>query len=163
MNTGSQYKVIILAFSVAAILTVFSGCVNGQDEENKVTTVSATVEEISQEETSTLDLTDMKTDQVWEYEVKDLETNHRYPVCDFELVQGETIITIVSCQWDVGSNLRIGIQGENGVEKSLDASKGTLSHVSPDFSTMPSGEYTLYVENLSENKISSVNLTCTID
>lgn len=121
------------------------------------------MEKISAEETSTLDLRDMKTDQVWEYAVKDLKTNHRYPVCDFELVQGETIITIVSCQWDVGSNQRIGIQGENGVEKSLDASKGTQSHVSPDFSTMPSGEYTLYVENMSEDKISSINLTCTID
>lgn len=163
MNPGNQHKVIVLAFTVAVILTVFSGCVNDQDEANEVTTVRATVENISPEETSTLDLADMKADQVWEYEARDLETNRCYPVCDFELVQGETIITIVSCQWDVGSKLRIGIQGENGVEKSLDASKGTLSHVSPEFSTMPSGEYTLYVENMSEDKISSVNLTCTID
>ena len=163
MNTGNQHKVIVLAFTVTVILAVFSGCVNDQDEANEVTLVSATVENISPEETSTLDLTDMKADQVWEYEVRDLETNCRYPVCDFELVQGETIITIVSCKWDVGSNLRIGIQGENGVEKSLDASKGALSRVSPDFSTMPSGEYTLYIENMSEDKISSVNLTSTID
>ena len=95
--------------------------------------------------------------------MKDLEKNHCYPVCDFELVQNETIVTIYNCQWDMMSNLRIGVKGQNGVETSFDASNGSLSNVVPYFEYLPSGEYTLYVENIGDDKISSVSLCYSID
>ena len=156
-------KVIFLTAIVASALVTIPGCMNSRNENSDVSFVGATEESISLEKSTTPETIGLESDLVLNYEVKDLEKNQSYPVCDFELVQNETVVTIYNCQWDRMSNLRIGVKGQNGVETSLDASNGSLTNVVPYFEYLPSGEYTLYVENIGDDKISSVSLCYSID
>lgn len=156
-------KMIFSTVIVVLSLVMVPGCTNNRGEDGDASIVAATLEPISQEESTTLGIIDSESDKISKYEMKDLEKNHCYPVCDFDLVQNETTITIISCQWDSMSNLRIGIKGQNGVETSFDTSNGLLSILVPNFEYLPSGKYTLYVENIDDERISSVSLYYSIN
>ncbi len=156
-------KMIFLTVAVILSLLIIPGCTSNQNEYSDVGIVIATALPSSSEESTAQEEVNFESDLISEYEIKDLEKESLYSVCDFELVQNKTVITIISCQWDATSNLRIGIKGKNGIEASFDTSRGSLSNVVPDFNYLPSGDYTLYVENIDEKGISSVSMCYSIN
>lgn len=152
MSGIKRYKGIFLTVAVVVSLVMLSGCMNKQQNIPLELFSEPTVQE-------TIDLED---DSVIKYELTDLEKNHRYPVCSFEHVVNETAIKIIRLKWDAGSPLRIGVEGQSmgqNIKSCLDLSMGSLSNtIIGDFQSLPSGEYTLFLESLDGEGISSVSL-----
>ncbi len=161
MSRLRLYKMIFLSVIVILSLFMIPGCMYNQIN-GDACTAAATAEPTAPNEATVLGTIDSGNDLISKFEMQDLEKESVYPVCDFKLVQDETTITIISCQWDTTLKLRIGIKGQNGVESSFETSRGSLSNVVPDFRRLPSGDYTLYIENIDDERISSVNMCYSI-
>lgn len=138
-----------MVIALAGALLLMPGCMNRAVDSTVVAATEAPVLE---------ETVDLESELLSEFKIEGLKTGERCPVCAFDLVQNETTVTIRKLEWKKGEKLRIGIQSEDGVESIIDTSRGELTNIIPDFAQLPSGKYTLFLENIGNDEISSVLL-----